>query len=144
MNVHVSLPVTSALNPAFAQLSADFEAAHAALRSATATRDFDADEAARDEMDRTLVQPAVRKFMNTGERIVRASAATPDEMLLQLRAAIAINNPRPFDSLDKLDAFNAFEELDGDALGVLKSLREGLRRLSQASLARQRKPARAA
>jgi hypothetical protein len=123
-------PVSRRSTKTVTKLYAELDLAHAAYLAACATRDFDDNAAARDNLDRTLVSPALSKFTAIGERLLHADATSLQEMLLQIRVTVALNGA-PLNSLTELDGFDDFENLDGDALLTLKHLRESLMRLSR-------------
>jgi hypothetical protein len=128
MNLHFSL--SAAATPArprpaktVTKLYAELVPAHAASDAARKT----CNKADREDLERSF--RAWRKFTAIGERLLRTTAVSPQEMLLQIRVTLALNG-RAVSSLDELDECDDFEDLDGDALLTLKYLRDGLRRLS--------------
>jgi hypothetical protein len=130
MNLHFSL--SAAATPrqrprpvkTVTQLYAEFVPAHEASEAARKT----CNKADHEDLDRSF--RAWNKYAAIGERLLRTTAVSPEEMLLQIRVTLALKANVAFESLTELDGCDDFENADLDAVLTLKYLRDGLRRLS--------------
>jgi hypothetical protein len=128
MNINVSPTSVVSTGKSVTQLYADLEIAYVAYRKAIDARNFDDQEAARDDIDRMMVQPAWGRFSAIADELIDTDTADPAEILMKIKAAAA-SNGADCETLNDLDDWVYSGEVDGDIALVLMHIRADLHRM---------------